>query len=380
MYLVYKPNRNIGFMNQSSKKHFENLDSLRFIAFLFVFLSHSVFTFGFSGNNFTTKELEAFSHLGRIGVDFFFVLSSFLITWIIEEKYHSTENFNARYFLVRRALRIWPLYFLLVFTGYAAIIFQKQFISTHTNPAISWFLLFAINFYIISHGQNFLFFLVFLWSIAIEEQFYLAWAFIMKFTKKYYSILCFLMIIISLVYRYLHLNDSASLYFHTFSSLGNFGIGALTAYISFHQKPLFNHLVKMSRNMILIIYLLLIICICFYQFLFSSAIAIVCDRSIFSFLFALIIFEQCFAENSFIKWGRFSIMTYLGKISYGLYCYHGLAITFIIQLLKHFSIKDTSLLTFGTIPVSILIISISISALSYKYFEKQFLKMKEKFN
>ncbi len=369
-------------MYTQQKKYFENLDALRFIAFLLVFLPHAVLIKYYPGDPFLTNWFAELKFLGRIGVDFFFVLSSFLITWIIEEEYSLSQKFSAGNFLIRRSLRIWPLYFLIVLSGYSVILLQQEVlkqVSSHPNPNIWWFISFTINFYITEHGQSFLFFLVFLWSIAIEEQFYLAWAFVMKLLRKYYPVICIFLLGASLLFRIMNLDKNLSLYFHTLSAVGNFATGALTAYISFHRKGLFTKLIALNRTWICAVYIILLLFIIFYRQIFSVPLTVVTERLLFSILFAFVIFEQCFSDNSFYKAGRFRLINYGGKISYGLYCYHGVVITAATYFLSSYNRSPTALQTFIIIPSAIFIATFMISSLSFEIFEKPFLRWRRRF-
>ena len=109
-------------------------------------------------------------------------------------------------------------------------------IPVSTLPPWPYLMFFVINFYIIEYGTEFLFFIAFLWSISVEEQFYLLWSLFMKFTKIRFDLFCWTLILISLAFRYYYLDDSATLYFHTVSTLGNFGIGGLLAWFVFNNS------------------------------------------------------------------------------------------------------------------------------------------------
>ena len=100
-----------------SKKHFENLDGLRFLAAISVIFAHCTVFIPFSANNPVSTVLsKMFLYNGDLGVNFFFVLSGFLITYIIlEEK--QTGNFSIKSFYIRRVLRIWAVYFIVVFAS-----------------------------------------------------------------------------------------------------------------------------------------------------------------------------------------------------------------------------------------------------------------------
>ena len=157
--------------------YFPNLDGLRFFGFLLIFCSHALFSISFSGHDkpaFSTDT--SLTHLGFAGLDFFFVLSSFLITFTILGEYETSGGFSFKNYFIRRSLRIWPLYFLIVVAGFVLVSLAPLFeISVSPLPSPVWFLSFTLDFYVMEDGQNFLFFLVFLWTLSVEEQFYLAW-------------------------------------------------------------------------------------------------------------------------------------------------------------------------------------------------------------
>jgi peptidoglycan/LPS O-acetylase OafA/YrhL len=96
--------------------------------------------------------------------------------------------------------------------------------------------------------------MVFMWSISVEEQFYILWAITIKWFNKYLFGISFLIIFVSLFFRIYFINDSLSLNFHTASALGNFGIGALTAILVFKHQYFLDKLKSLSRNKILFIY------------------------------------------------------------------------------------------------------------------------------
>ncbi len=83
------------------------VDGLRFFAFLLVFIHH----FRVSENVFF-KYLHEF---GWVGVDLFFLLSAFLLTYLLRREYSEKNNINIRFFFIRRVLRIWPLYFIYIY-------------------------------------------------------------------------------------------------------------------------------------------------------------------------------------------------------------------------------------------------------------------------
>jgi peptidoglycan/LPS O-acetylase OafA/YrhL len=107
-------------------KYFKELNSLRFIGFIGIFFGHVFFS---NSPEIINSKLYAtvFNYgkiLGFISIDSFFVLSSFLITWKALEEIKFTNKFQFKNFLIRRSLRIWPLYFFIVFIGILIRIFK----------------------------------------------------------------------------------------------------------------------------------------------------------------------------------------------------------------------------------------------------------------
>lgn len=365
----------------NSKKYFENLDASRFFAFIIVFLAH---TFISVSSEIKSSSIFQFAYdwgkIGMLGLEYFFVLSSFLISWIILEEKKITNSFNIKNFLIRRTLRVWPLYFLIVLIGLSLSVLANQLnIGLESIPPFKYFGLFIINFYIIDNGTNFLFFLAFLWSISIEEQFYIVWSVVMKYLKINLLWLSISLIIISLVFRAYYINESLQLYFNTVSALGNFGIGGIAAYIAFHKTPLFERLISIKKNQTILLYFILILSIIFFNQLNHFDFFTVFSRLYFSILFALFIIEQSHGKNRFFNPGKSVILNRLGKISYGLYCFHGVVITILIKTLEQFSFIETYWHVFLVYPIIILTLTTLVSHLSFKYFENYFLKLKTKF-
>jgi peptidoglycan/LPS O-acetylase OafA/YrhL len=109
-------------------KYFKELNALRFIGFVGIFFGHVFFS-----NDIEIVNSKIYSSLysygkilGFISIDSFFVLSSFLITWKGLEELKITKKFEFKNFLIRRSLRIWPLYFLVILLGFL-IEFMKSY-------------------------------------------------------------------------------------------------------------------------------------------------------------------------------------------------------------------------------------------------------------
>ncbi len=365
-------------------EYFENLDGLRFFSFLSVFFFHSFHT-----NSDYLKSLPIYDFIkfdvfgeGNLGVNFFFVLSGFLITYLLIKEKKINAQINIKLFLIRRVLRIWPLFFFCV--GFGFLIFPQiklifgQTPNETANPI--YYLTFLNNFDFIRNGPPDSSVLGILWSIAIEEQFYLIWPLILfVFPVKKFWIPFSLIILLSLLFR--AFNDDYLLHeLHTLSCIGDMAVGAFGAWLILEFNSFKLKIQQLNKMYIAFIYIFTIIVYFFRsELLYSSFEIRIFERLIVSIIFLFVILEQNYAQNSFYKLSNLKYISKLGKITYGLYCLHFIGILISINLTKMFSF-NTSLWQVLLVETSLaLIITIIISKISYRYLESPFLRLKNKF-
>jgi peptidoglycan/LPS O-acetylase OafA/YrhL len=368
--------------NNYSKMYFKNLDAPRFLAFLVVFVEHIIFTQdkairGSSLFKFYDDHLS----IGVIGWDFYTVLSGFLITWIILEEYQFTSKFSLAYFWLKRCLRIWPLYFLMILAGLSLVWVSRDILGNTVSdiPPLSWLFTFTLNFYIVKHGYNFLYFLVFFWSISVEEQCYAAWGILLKWVKKTFVPFCVLLVIMSLLFRIFALHDSLNLHFNSLSWVGNFASGGLLAYFCINRKGAFERLKKIPLRVIASVYALFILNLAFYKQIYASEVMTVVERLSATLFFGFMIFEQTFCQKHLFQLGKIPFLNYLGRISYGLFCYHGLVILFYEHFTQHVQGINSPIAVFVINPIVIFALTILISALSYTYFERPIMALRHQY-
>jgi peptidoglycan/LPS O-acetylase OafA/YrhL len=363
--------------------YFPALDATRFIAFMAVFLTHCfLLNDSVINNEPITQKVIHFLNKGLLGLDYFFVLSGFLITYIMLQEYKQNVKLNFIAFFIRRCLRIWPLYFAFVIAGFLL----QYFNFTHEPlPPIIHFLSFTLNYYIVFNGYDFLFFLVILWSISVEEQFYLIVGCTFKLLSKtnilkngIFAIGCAL-IIGSIVFRFMYQHSQLNLYFNSLSVMGNFGVGILLAHTTFYNTKWIIFIQKLKYKWVLIFNLLFLICIVFYTQIFSNGIVLVLERLIFAIFFAFIIALQCFNNRTLFPLKDAALFQYFGKISLGMYFFHGIIITIFSVGIKSYQIELSSLERYLLIPTLMLTCTILLAMASYKWFEKPILALKSKF-
>ena len=364
------------------KIFFPNLDGLRFLCFLSVFFYHSFYTEYSYIKEAPFYKFVKFQLLANanIGVNFFFVLSGFLITYLLLEEKRTTLHIRINQFYERRILRIWPLYFFCVFFGFVIFPVLKkiagQVPAETANPL--FYLTLLNNFDVIKNGLPDASVLGVLWSIAIEEQYYLVWPlFISAIPRKNLPALFVLIIIDTFIFR--AINDASFAHeVHTLSCIGDMTIGAFGAYFVQERKGR-EIISRLSRKSIFLIYLVFFIIYFFREpLMFSNFYIRIFERSFLAVVILLIILEQCYSEKSFFKMSSFRRISKLGTITYGLYCLHFIAILIVITVSKKVNLNGGIWQVMLGETLFALALSVLISKLSFRYFESPFLRLKDK--
>jgi peptidoglycan/LPS O-acetylase OafA/YrhL len=330
----------------------------------------------------TYSLLHFLSGNGHLGVNFFFVLSGFLITALLMEEEKTLGRINLIQFYLRRILRIWPLYYATFTFGYfvfpwLASLAGGQF-QESANP---WFYIFFLgNFNSLYTGEPLSGTLAVLWSIAIEEQFYLVWPILLMVFKHYRLFLFLLVIVASLVFRAVNIHNPDILFYHTCSVMSDLAAGGMLGWWSSKNSWKIESFSCLSRMHICSIYLLGITLIIARDHIFVHPWLITIERMIFALFFAFIIFEQTYIQPSLFKAGRHRTMNMLGKYTYGLYCLHIPAMVFAVGIGMVLQLQENYWWTLAGLPIVTLILSITLSLLSYYGIEKPFLRIKRTFS
>jgi peptidoglycan/LPS O-acetylase OafA/YrhL len=357
--------------------YFENLDGLRGIAaFAVLFFHASIWVPSEGLANYKFKTFISFSFEGgKYGVIFFFILSGFLISFLLLNEQNFNKKINLGKFYVRRILRIWPLYYLTLFVGFFIYPLLDPYLEI--NSSLTYYSFFITNFHHLFYSPPNLGILGVQWSIAIEEQFYLLWPiiFLIKRTDFKFIIISLIVIIANLFY-FKNIENSNITYYHTVSCTRYLGFGALISFLAYYKKDkLISFLSKIPKALIYIIYIFSLIAI-FNSKKMNLFFGMDLITELFPTLFfSFIILEQNYNTNSVFKIGHFNFLNWLGKISYGIYLTHIIAIYIINNL---FSFWDSS---FFIIKLGLVIcLTLLISSVSYKYIEGPFIKLKKHFN
>lgn len=369
---------------KNNKIYFAHLDVVRFLAAFMVTIAHAYEAwngwFGEikilrvkPGGDFTLLGgfLDRFIKNLGIGVEVFFLISGFLITYLLLEEKKRYNKIHIGKFMIRRSLRIWPLYFFLI----ALAPFLVEWVGK-THPNYIYHILFWGNFDIIAINTWPYPFAHF-WSICIEEHFYLVWPFIIAFIPKDKLLIAFISIIsFSIafrIYEAIQYKDSGLvLYLHTFSKIDTLVIGAIGAYFYSENKFNFN----LTKSLRILIITILIVSLCIEPvFTMNSPFLAGFKKYFYTGLIAILLMDYNLNKNFKHIMRKKSFAHYLGKISYGIYMYGNILLIIVVKkIMWRFHI--TNMWAFFGITF---VLTIIIPIISYELFEKQILRLNKFF-
>lgn len=356
----------------AGRQYFPALDGLRGLAILVIVIYHN---FGF---------IEKYFFFGWLAVDLFFVLSGFLITDILLKELGS-KNY-LRNFYVRRLLRIFPLYYLCL------ILFLIVLPKLNTPLHLDYYT--DNQLWIWTYLQNWLYVfknppdtstLNHLWSVAVEEQFYLVWPLIILLVKKPKYLLICLAILLAAVFGLRlwawmnHVAGFAYYNLYTFTRIDGICIGCTIALMQ-RINPGF-----LKKNTALIVLSFAVLNFAFFfvnrYYEFSFPYLALVGYTTFAMVLGLLVNQAVTRENKWINlFLNNSFLKFFGKISYGFYLFHWpmylLLSPYLSSWLEGFTSGWITQFIASLISTAA---AIFLSILSFHFFEKHFLKLKHRF-
>ena len=355
----------------STRSYFPALDGLRGIAILLVICCH----------NF---DFLPYFEFGRVGVDLFFVLSGFLITDILL-KTREKKNF-LRNFYLRRVLKIFPVYYgaLLLFFIIAPIFqnAQVQYNYYQSNQPFLWLHLQNWLQYIHIQPEDSMV-LSHFWSLSVEAQFYLIWPLMVLVVTntRLLSQILILVVVICVLARFSSWSyfgaGSANFYFQHITRLDGICIGSL---IAIWRLSSYDQTKKRVLQLGLITLILQIILFAVSKTLVTFPHFAFTGYTFIAASFGTIVFFAAEKRNFLSKIVlENAVIRFIGRISYGLFVFHWpILAMFKIYLLKNLADSGFSYQS-GYLAISLLALAttVFISLISYYFFEKKILALKD---
>ena len=346
------------------KTYFKGINGLRALAALSVVVFHLNMSFG----QFRLPLLRTID-LAGFGVTIFFAISGFLITYLLlkeEEK----QPIDVKKFYIRRMLRIWPLYFLVL--GLSLLTTYIYHIAPLPGNLL-YYIFFAANVPFILDTA--LPFLGHYWSLGVEEQFYIFWPWlirkrknvlraVMLFTLAYF---CLRVLARFLDYKYGYTTFYSAVHVTRYDCMSIGAIGAILLHR--HDQTFMRLATHVATQLVcwLVIGLLL-----FNRYHVAS----VLDNEIVSVVTVCLIINVSMNPKTLVRLD-YPFFDFLGKISYGIYVIHQLVIFYFARFLNTFELAEGTKYVLAYAGVTG--ITIGLAYLSYEFFEKRFLLLKQRF-
>jgi peptidoglycan/LPS O-acetylase OafA/YrhL len=364
--------------------YLKGLNTMRFFAAFFVIISHWQISMNKLGY-YRFVDWAVFSRGGE-AVEFFFTLSGFLITYLLQKEIARTSTVSIKEFYLRRVFRIWPLYFVIVFIGFVGFglilprLTGQQLFQFPLLPGALLFIFFLPNLASAMYPTACLHPL---WSIGVEEQYYLFWSPLVKiFRNKIINLIgCFLIVSLvwyALVYfRVFRFSDILRGFFLS-QKFYAMAMGGLFGWILFARPEQYRRSVWARREMQWLVFLVVL-----WYFLIGVPGHPVIENAFLHFalsaLFGLLILNSALLERPAVRLEK-QPFVYLGIISYGLYMYHML-VDYVLRFVS-IKLRLPDRLGFGKLGTIYLLLllggTVLVSSLSYKYLESYFLRLKDR--
>jgi len=353
--------------------HFPSLDGLRAVSIIIVIVFHIFIAFGHVSTIFESPLNFNFADLG---VQIFFVISGFLITTLLLKEKVSKGDINLKHFYIRRVFRILPVAFLYLFF----VLILNFVMKLHLNMLfILASFLFLRNFVANVTGPNNL--TTHYWSLAVEEQFYLIFPVILKKSLRLY--ICFLLAILLLSVLIDFTNGSSLFklndgYFRIIRILITQFQGIAIG--SFFSIAIFKNRIRVGDSNIsfkISALILLVVLLTLYSGQYgdiANILKCVCIATILSINLKRRV-------NPFFKLLNNKVMKLIGVLSFSIYIWQQpftLGLNFFNQSSFSKRFDNKILIDIFIMGIFLVILGI-ISYVSYNFYEKKFLKLKERF-
>jgi peptidoglycan/LPS O-acetylase OafA/YrhL len=370
------------------------LDGLRFFAFLLVFFYHGPrMSVLFPAQSAGRVGLTFLQDWGWCGVDLFLVLSAYLITSLLlieHEKYHAI---SLRGFYLRRILRIWPLYYLMATIGFFLMPWLGLFAEPLNSAShaklmkdhfLAYYTLFG-NYSSGAHGYPPVWTLAHLWTVTLEEQFYIVWPLILSLMLRlrraalWALIPALLVGTICLRLHYVGHSRHPFIWTNTLTRLDPLLMGIALALWRRTHPPRPGWLIPILK---LALGVGAVVSISWAPPIETQSRNIAWQFLATAAGFALILDAVLPLGRNPLSWflSRRPLV-WLGKLTYGLYVYHILGLQFggllVAPLQRHHWVK-TEAAVLGSHALISFALTVAVAALSYRFFESFFLRMKDK--
>ena len=372
------------------QRDFDGFYGLRYLCILVILVAHLFMSdcdFGHCHGGY--GYLQA---LGNVALQFFFVASAFLITFLLLAEEQKLGRLSIRNFFLRRVLRIWPAYFALLLVVWGFVNRMEFFRIPHVtgsfinnDPGRCYTLYFAFLPHIVPFYHAMVPYLHHTYTIGIEEQFYFLWGLLFLFLRRrrlwVFTLLAIGLPLLGTVQQLLYtahpgLNRSGTalayglkaVTYLQYSRLSTFAIGAFLGYAYFHGHAWITRFRRTGVQ--LVVYALLL------ALVWTRVEVPYVHLELLALLAGALMLIASFPAQSFVRY-RSRWLVYLGHRSYGIYLFHILAVVLAVRTVDLLPLAGGP--RFAILLLLAVAYATGLGCLSYVLVEKPFLRLKDRF-
>ena len=360
----------------NTKNRLLSLDFLRGVAIILVLGRHLPDKY-LAFPNSIDFIIKQWKFIGWSGVDFFFVLSGFLVSGLLFNEYKKNNSINIKRFIIRRGFKIWPAYYIYIFLIICYYTFKYRDVNIFYGLETYWPALVHIQNYISTPKFH-------LWSLSLEEHFYIGLSIVLFLLVKYSKkniikgipILCVLFIIFIPILRILNNFDL----YATHMRVDGLFWGVLLSYLFHFKKNIFISICQYQKSCLLLGFLFLI------PINISTIESSIQMRSAgLSFVYigySLILLSFLSSKNNlnFLYTNIIGkTVSFIGFYSYSIYLWHiDLGLIPIQKILNTFQIKNISFFYSFMVIIIYLFLSVLFGVVLGRFIEIPMLAMRDK--
>ncbi len=367
-------------MPRNKRLHFKDIHALKALVFIPIYLFSILSLISPQNSEALSQMANLAGKISLSSFDFLFFLTAFLVTSHGIREYKYLASFSLKNFYLRRFLRLAPVLFLALIFAFILHpwLIRMLDLQPMITPSAEPYLWLIPNYLSNFAGPELIYF-TFICTVFMFLQFYIFWGLILRFFHNYLNLIAIILIGVGIASRVIHQLNGSEYFMDTLAFGVPIGIGVLTATAVRNENAVVTKLKEFSKNLNSFIYIIGGLLFLGGYILSANSYLTAIIPVLTSLFFGYIIIEQTFGKNSFIQFKTKKILTYLGKISYGMIVYQA-----IISVMMTIAIEslDYNLTSFYIVAIVILagfIGTIVAADISYKLFEKPLLRFRREF-
>ncbi len=309
-------------LNQTDMKirklFFKDLGGLRFIGLMGIFIYIITYILTIQKTSELSKEyLLAAAALKNISISIFFIVSSFLLSAHALREYKYTSNFSLRNFYIRRVIRIFPSFIIVVLFYLIIHPFIVNLLNltelSNENP------FYVLFFFPESHQRltsEVFIYLFFIYGILVMLQYYLLWGLVLKYLKGYFNLVAVALVILGILFKIVGSSHDFAGYLYLPFYFYEIGLGALIASLIRSDSKIISSFKSLSGSTIAGTYIFCIITSVITFFFIDDFYINLIVKLLICAIIGLVIVEQTFSKHSPIKFRNSQFIIQMGKLSY----------------------------------------------------------------